>query len=602
MTGLELDPFEAERNVEVKNPANGTGKNGPPIEAGRWQPDESLYESRGWPAKSAHHGQVSSELFLPPPMKMAAIDIGSNSIHLIMVEITPEGDFHILGRHKDMVQLGRGGFSKHVLSCEAMDAGIAALKRILKMVRLRGITKVKAVATSAVREARNGGDFMRRVRSELGLIARVISSHEEGRLIYLGARHAMNFGKENHLVVDIGGGSMELIVGDAYQAKSILSAKLGGARLAEVFLESDPPAQGELLAMRRKIRAEVADMADTIRKFPLAGCVGTSGSVRNLLQIVRLAVGRPEDAGTTSGILTRADLKTATGLLAGTSRAQRLAIPGMDERRVHSLLPAAVVLRALLKALDIPHLRICDYALREGIVIDYIGTHRQKLLARATWPNPRERSVFRLARRCGFQNAHARQVARLSLRLFEELQPLHKLNEEAKELLYYAALLHDIGYMISQKGHHKHSYYLIKNGELRGFTERETDIIAIVARFHRKEKPKRSHALLRELSVEDRKIVTRLVALLRLANALDRTHFSVVQDLSCTVSTKLVRVLVSANADCELEIWTSKRHGSMFEKEFDRGLIVELAPDKTVGSREGDKAARKLPSLETLED
>jgi exopolyphosphatase/guanosine-5'-triphosphate,3'-diphosphate pyrophosphatase len=519
---------------------------------------------------------VSNRFLLPPPMKMAAIDIGTNSIHLIMVEVSPEGDFHVLGRDKDMIGLGRGGFSRHVLSCESMDAGIAALNRILKMVRLRGITKIKAVATSAVREARNGGDFMRRVRSELGLIAKVISSEEEGRLIYLGARHALDFGNEDQLVVDIGGGSMEVIVGNAYEHKMICSAKVGGARLSEVFLKKNPPSREELMAMRRKIQDELDPMLDRLKGVSPSHCYGTSGGIRSLATLAKLNIERDGGGPGVQNRLTRADLKEVIALLSGKSREERMAIPGMDARRVDSLLPVAITLRALMKPLQMREIEPCDFALREGMIIDYIGTHRQKLIARATWPNPRERSVVQLATRCGYRKSHAGQVARLAIRLFDELQAIHGLEEGYKELLYYAAMLHDIGYMISHSSHHKHSYYLIRNGELKGFSDEEIEIIANIARYHRKERPKKSHGVFEALRRKHRKPVYHLIAMMRIANALDRTHFSVVEDITCYIGNKTVRILIQAKADSELEIWTTKRHAAFFEREFGRALSVEL--------------------------
>lgn len=516
----------------------------------------------------------------PPPVKFAAIDVGTNSIHLVMAEISPEGDFEVLGSDKDMVQLGKGGFAEHVLTAEAMNAGIATLRRFAKMAELKRVGRIRAVATSAVREATNGGDFVKRVQEELDLDLHVISPKEEGRLIYLGVRHAVELGAADNLIVDIGGGSVELIVANGSEAKLIASVKLGGLRLAELFLHSDPPAEAEVKAMRAHIRTQLDPVLSQIATHGITRCVGCSGTTKSLAFLCRAY--REKGPQTESDLhVTEPELRALAAELAAQSRAQRLAIAGMDPRRVDAVLPGAFTLLAVLKATGVSCVEYCDAALREGVIVDYIGRHRRHLLARATWPDSRRRSVIHLAEKCGYVRSHAEQVARLALELFDQLADLHGLARPYRELLLYASLLHDIGYMISQKGHHEHSYYLIRNGELRGFDDQEIEVIANVARYHRKDRPKKSHYSYARLQRIHRRPVRKLAVLLRLANALDRTHYNVVERVTCSQTGDAVSVHVHTASDAELEMWTTKRHAEMFEREFALQLEVSaVRPDK----------------------
>lgn len=512
------------------------------------------------------------------PMKFGAIDVGTNSIHLVMAEISPQGDFQVLGADKDMVQLGKGGFTAHVLTDEAMDKGVDALKRFVKMAELKDVTKIKAVATSAVREAHNGGEFVDRVRGEIGLDLRVITSEEEAKLIYLGVRHAMDLGRGENLIIDIGGGSVEFIIGSAQQANFIHSAKLGGSRLAELYCRNDPPRAAEIKEMRRHIQKNLSPLYGFSRGLtsPMR-CIGTSGAIKALGVMCAYLRGESYDGEPGKLRFKHSEVKSLLALLSGMTRAERLRVPGMDARRVDACMPAATLLHLVMKTMNITELEYCDFALREGVIVDYIGSHRRKLQARATWPNPRLRSVVQLAERCNYRQAHAEQVSRLALRLFDQLQPLHQLDGAYKELLSYAALLHDVGYLISQRGHHKHSYYLIRNGELKGFANREIEIIANVARYHRKDRPKKYHYSYQHLEPGHRRPVRKLSAILRIANALDRTHYSVVEDLACEIEPGRVVIRLAASRDAELEVYTTRRHESLFEREFGAALEVQLS-------------------------
>lgn len=545
-----------------------------PLTHGDTSPTGAIGDSAA-PGLDARRQQVIRK---PPPAKFGAIDIGTNSIHLVMVEISPDGDFRILGRDKQMVQLGKGGFVEHVLTPRALSEGLAALARFSKMAALKGIDRVRAVATSAVREARNGGDFVEAVRQTLGMDIRVLSVDEEARLIYLAVRHAVDLGTQDNLIVDIGGGSIELIVGNAVRPELLLSAKLGSLRLAEVFLRSDPPSAGQIKAMRRHIEDQLAPLVKQIGERRFARCIGTSGTFQMLATVCAHRRGVSEIDPVMQLRLRRAALKELRSELGTMKREDRLRMPGVDERRSDTLYPATILLLTLMRMLRISEFEYCDMAMREGIIIDHIAGHRAHLLARAVWPDPRSRSVIQLAERCSYHKAHAEQVARLALMLFDQLRSLHELEDAHRELLRHACLLHDIGYHISHNAHHKHSYYLIRNGRLQGFTEQEIEILANVARYHRKGRPRKNHYTWKRLCRKDRPVVRKLAAILRIANALDRTHYNVVEGVTCRVLPDAVEIVVRTPRDVELELWTARHKAEMFEREFHRALRFAVTP------------------------
>lgn len=526
----------------------------------------------------------------PPVALFGAIDVGTNSIHLVMVEISPEGDFRILGREKEMVQLGKGGFARHVLTSRAMSDGVNTLKRFIKMARLKGIGRLRAVATSAVREARNGGDFVRRVQDELGLDLHVISAEEEARLIYLAVRHAVDCGDGDNLIADIGGGSLEIIIGNESRSELLFSVKLGASRLAELFLHSDPPAANELKALRQHVERQLAPVMERIGRRRIVRGIVTSGTIENVATICAYRRGTREIEPFTQLRIRRSELKGLIADLSGLSREERSRVPGLDARRVEAIVPAGVVLHMLMRKLDLDEVEYCEMALREGVIIDHIARHRVGLRARATWPDPRPRSVFHLAERCNYRAEHAEQVARLALSLFDQLAGLHRLDARYREMLRFACLLHDVGYLISHESHHKHSYYLIRNGGLQGFHEAEIELIANLARYHRKGRPKKSHYSFQNLAGVHRPVLRRLIPLIRLANALDRTHYSVVESLACRVLPDRVSLHVHARRDAELELWTASLHRRLFERQF--GVPLEIVPavpaseDKTYGRSE----------------
>jgi exopolyphosphatase / guanosine-5'-triphosphate,3'-diphosphate pyrophosphatase len=515
---------------------------------------------------------VSNEVFVS---KLAVIDIGSNSIHMVLTEIQPDGSYQIIDRYKDMCRLGDGAFANRSLSEQAMARGLEVIRTLVTLARNKGFERIEAVATSAVREARNGGAFIGVVAEQTGLHIRVISGLEEARLIFLGVQHGIALTDEPVLAIDIGGGSVELMVGTRQALLYAKSLKLGAIRVAEEYLPKAPPSE----AMRQRLEAEVTRQLkaalEPCKVTRFASVIATSGMAGNLAEIIHLQrTGRPLLQQNLAAV-SQKELHEFEHLLARSSTRARLAIPGLDPKRVDTLFPAVVVLRRLLELVHADGLTVCDKAIREGVIFDFIATHQEKIQAERDIPDVRRRSVLALARRCHAPEVHSLHVAGLALRLFDQTQRLHGLGEPERAWLEYAAMLHDVGYLINVRQHHKHTYYLIKHSDLTGLTADEIEIIANVGRYHRRALPANKHAPYEGLPPKHKRTVRILSALLRVADALDRTHFSVVETLNVRLGATIT-VELQVSGDAELEIWAAKGRADLLQQVFRRPVAYRV--------------------------
>ncbi|HEX2055528.1 MAG TPA: Ppx/GppA phosphatase family protein [Nitrospiraceae bacterium] len=507
--------------------------------------------------------------------KLAVLDIGTNSIHMVLAEVNPDYSYKILDRFKDITRLGDGVFTTRRLSEEAMARGLEVIKHLVMLARNKGYERIEAVATSAVREARNGGEFLDRIAQQAGLSVRVITGAEEARLIFLGVRNSIALPDPPTLVVDIGGGSVELIAGNRDQIFHAKSLKLGAIRLKDLYLPKAPPPKNMLKQLHAAVSSQLKSTLSSFRTKRIEQIVATSGMAGNLAEVIHLKrTGRPlpqlnlatmslKEVGQVEFLLARSNLKA------------RLAIPGLDPKRVDTLLPTAVVFRTLLELLRKDEIILCDKAIREGVIYDFIQRHREGIQAEHDIPDVRKRNVLALARRCHSSESHALHVAELALRLFDQTKPLHGYGQREREWLEFAAILHDIGYLINPRQHHKHAYYLIKHSDLSGLTAEEVDIVAHIARYHRRALPGKKHNDFAAMPAGSQRIVMVLGALLRLADALDRSQFSVVQNLDVIVG-KHVTIMLHVAGDAELEIWAARGRADLFEKVFHRSVQFQV--------------------------
>jgi exopolyphosphatase/guanosine-5'-triphosphate,3'-diphosphate pyrophosphatase len=514
--------------------------------------------------------------------KLAIIDLGSNSIHMVLAEVQPDNTFKILDRFKDMTRLGDGAFTTRLLSEEAMARGLDILRTLVILARNKGYDRIEAIATSAVREARNGGVFIDRVFRETGVPVQVISGSEEARLIFLGVKNNVTLPEKPSLVVDVGGGSVELIVGNREGMSDTKSLKLGAIRLKDLYLKKTPPPASLLEEMESAVTDQIKSALTSFKTRRFEGIIATSGMAANLAEVIYLRrTGRPIPQLNLS-TLTLKELQAVESLMARSSIKARLSIPGLDPKRVDTLLPAAVVLRCLMELTGHECLTICDKAIREGAIYNFIERHREGIKAEQEIPDIRRRNVIALARRCHAPEVHALHVAGLALRLFDQTKSLHRLGQKEREWLEYAAVLHDIGYLINERQHHKHAYYLIKNSDLAGFTADEIDIVANVARYHRRSVPLKKHEAFTELSDSHQRTVRTLASLLRIADALDRSHFSVVDTLDVKLG-DAVTIKLHVTGDAELETWAARSRADLFEQVFHRRVRL-IQPSREGGA------------------
>ncbi len=512
-------------------------------------------------------------------MRIAAIDVGSNSVHIIVCRIRPDLSFEVIDRERDMIRLGAGSLTRHALAPESISLAMQTLTKFKRLAESHGVDEIVTAATSAVREADNGGDFISAARRDVGLHVRVISGTEEARLIHLAAAYAVGTRQQRAAVIDIGGGSTEITLGTSARMEAGKSFKLGVIRLTERFARHDPMTRSDERRLVRHIRRETRAYLRAIRKRGFERLIGTSGTIQAL---GALAVGAKGNAGELRRLTVRAAaIRRVRERLAGMSVKQRLAVAGLDPRRADLAGVGAVLLDTLLDDLGAPEITLSDYALREGLVIDYISRNAAHIRTAERYPDVRRRSVMELAERCGYRAAHAQQVARLALSLFDATRKRHELGRREREWLEYAGLLHDIGIHISYENHHKHSYYMIKHGDLRGFDPEEVEVMALIARYHRQATPKKSHDGYGNLPRERRRAVKILGALVRLAEGLERSHSQVVAAVNAADSDAALTLRLDTRGDAELEVWAARRHAAPLAALFGTEIQFEAAQSST---------------------
>jgi exopolyphosphatase/guanosine-5'-triphosphate,3'-diphosphate pyrophosphatase len=503
-------------------------------------------------------------------MRLAAIDVGSNSVHMIVADVTRDGHLEVVDRVKEMVRLGRRSFTTGRLTAESMDLAVRALSNFKRLASVRRVTRLRAVATSAVREARNRSEFIRRIKLETGMTVEVISGLDEARLIYQAARHALGLDGGPHLLVDVGGGSVELVLVRDGRPLWMRSVRLGAARLTERFLTDDPPTREQMDRLLAHLERTIGPVMRKARRAGVVRAIGTSGTINTLVAMARSA--RGEDLGRLHGALASTnEISDLTRDLIQANAALRVELPGMDAKRADLMPAAAVLVDFILKKSGAPQLAACTWALREGVLLGLA----HKIDARSAG-DARRRSVNALATRFLARNEHGKQVARLGLKLFDATAPVLGLPKTARELLEYAALLHDVGHAIDHDRHNRHSYYLIKNAELFGFDTDEIEVIAQAARGHRKQAPKLDSPDLKLLGTAIRRHVRGLAAILRIADALDRSHFGVVKNIEVGYLPGRVIVRIDSNGEkADLELWTCERRTDLLSRLLERQVILQ---------------------------
>lgn len=544
-------------------------------------------------------------------MKFAAIDIGSNSIHLVIVRAEPGQHLDIIDREKEMVRLGSGTLRAHKLSKQTIERAIKTLRRFKQMAEANRVDLIIATATAAVRESHNADEFIETVRREVGLDVQVLPGVEEARLIAMAVSEVTDFHGRRALIIDIGGGSTEFIITSGDGPELLLSMRLGAVRLTEKFITTDPISQEERERLTANIRADLTRVVWEIKRLGFDFVIGSSGTILNLVSAIvqsESAAHMDDHAGFEpfSQTVTFSQLKRLNRRLSSMTVRERGRVPGLEKDRADIVIAGGLLLETILSELGAKEITSCDWSLREGSILNHLRKHASDYqaiqlaadstaatnsntetsatdlvkttdLAKANGPlDVRARSVMSVARRYDYDAPHSHHVARLATRIFDDTHDLHGMGDHERNLLEYAALLHDIGYHIAHNNHHRHGLYLIKNSEMPGFTGNEIAVMAAVVRYHRGSLPKKpTNARMRRehedfLSIErgHRPMVLRMAAILQMADGLDRSHRQLVRDVRCEITGTTATIYLECDNESELELWSAERKARWFREIF----------------------------------
>ncbi len=507
--------------------------------------------------------------------RLAAIDIGSNSVRLFVAEALRGGNYRILDEEREPTRLGRSVSAEGRLDDESMDRTVAALRTFKEIATGFQASALRTIATCAVREARNGPEFCRRVREEVGLEVEVISGEREARLAFASVQHAFDLAGRNVVMADIGGGSTEIVFATGQLIESIFSTPLGAVRLTEQFRLGEP---AEPAAFQRNLAGLDAEIGSILKKqtsrplFAPHFLVGCGGTFTTLAELV-MASKRESDVPVAGYHVSHAELRHLLDRLKKMPLRARRSMPGMTPDRADIIVAGLSIIDALMKRFRVNTLAVHTRGVRDGLVREMIE-ELQGPPAAGGQEGLRDAAIERLAATCSGEVEHGRQVARLAGRIFEQLAEAADLPAGDRLLLECAARLQDVGYVINYDQHHKHSYHLIRNSRLPGLRATDLELIANIARYHRGALPKRKHKNLARLSSDDQRRVQRLAGILRLAGGLDRSRTQQVRDVLVTQADSGVALQAVADQEPQADIWGAERRTELFEKAF--GLPVTI--------------------------
>jgi exopolyphosphatase/guanosine-5'-triphosphate,3'-diphosphate pyrophosphatase len=500
------------------------------------------------------------------PMRLAAIDIGTNSIRCVVAEIGGDGSYRVLDEEREMTRLGHDLFRRGRLAAEPMERSYTALAKMKAIVDGFQVSELRAVATSAVREAANGRAFCREVRRRCGLHIEVISPEEEAQLALQSALQHVDLTGRSAAVVDIGGGSVEVVLAAGAVVDQLYTLPLGSVRLTEAYGSAEQMGRRRWNRLRRAIDRVLDERLGDPPFFPDV-MIGSGGTFTNLADMVESEREEP-DRDRHQRALTRADVVHLMHRLRGIPLDMRRAVPGLNPQRADIIVAGAAVVARLARRLGTQQIVVNPGGLRGGLLLSMIAERTAGGGSDPVRPKDRLESVRVFARKCQSGMRHCEHVARLAGQVFDGMRGPFALPPEGREILMAAALLHDVGYLINHAKHHKHAYHLIQHAELQGWTAREVELIANVARYHRKAAPKKRHPNFARLDRPDRRLVRHLAAILRVADGLDRTHTQRINAVGVEVGRGRARLVLAADADPQVERWDADRKAGLFARVF----------------------------------
>lgn len=519
--------------------------------------------------------------------RIAAIDIGSNSVRQIVADVSADGTIQVVDEMKAAPRLASGLVDTGALQDEAITRAVEAIGRMATLARQLGAERVEAVATSAVRDAGNGDEFLQRVHRETGLFVRVLDGEEEARLSFRSALAHFELGAGRAVVVDIGGGSLELVLSVDGVIERLASLPLGAVRLTERFLRDDAARPKALRALRREVRAALRPHLP-VRDWRGAAMIGSGGTFTNLAGLYLTKQGIFTARSVHAARVPRGDVEHLLEMLHAMSPDERRAVEGLNPDRADIIVAGLAAVAEVMARLEAREVQVSRYGIREGLLLEAARVRPMV----ADPGEARRRSVREFAERCHYEAPHARTVQRLALRLFDSLGSRLGAAPAERAMLADAALLHDVGYHISYDRHHKHSYHLIVHAELLGVAPAEQVVIANVARYHRGAPPKKSHGNYGPLDRALRRRVRRLAAILRIADGLDRGHTGAVKTLRIRWLKRGIRITPvpsDARASLRLECWGANRKSALLARVAKTPVEI-VTPDGTIlSSNDTDK-------------
>ncbi len=504
-------------------------------------------------------------------VRIAAVDIGSNSIRQIIADVSPSGSIRVVDEMKAAPRLGAGVHLTGRLSDEASNAAIEVLSRMSDLATQLGAKRKRVVATSAVREASNGAEWLARVKELTGLNVTMLDGEEEARLSFRSAQAHFDLRTGRAVIVDIGGGSVELALSADGLIERLTSFPFGAIRLTERYF-SKGITPSAVRKLRRFVRKRLRDDVSA-RDWRGAQVIGSGGTFTNLGGMMLARQGMLTARTVHGTVVTRAELEHLVDYLAALQPAERLLVPGLSSARSDIIVAGLAVVAEVMARIDARELTVSSYGIREGILLDLARVKPEA----ADHGDARDRSVLKLAERTHFEEPHARQVQKLALRLFDSIGTRLGCDQSERQTLADAALLHDIGYHISYDKHHKHSYHLIAHAELLGMTPSEQIVIANVARYHRRAEPRKSHGNFGPLSPPAKDRVLRLAAILRVADGFDRGHTGAVEDIRVrwlSRALRLIAVPARGAASIRLELWGASRKSGLLASVADTAVEI----------------------------
>ena len=502
------------------------------------------------------------------------VDIGTNAVRLLVVRINPNFSYTIISQEKEVIRLGEEEFKDSILRPEAMERAIFVCGKFADLAKTYGATEIIAVGTSAIREALNQSEFLQKLFKETGLNVHVISGQDEARLIWLGVSSGIDIGEEKAIFIDLGGGSTEIAIGNQHECFYVNSLKLGAIRLTTQFVGegwTGPITSNDYKEMKNYASSKVHAAKTRVLEYGVRRAWGSSGTIINLAEIANKLFKKNGNGGVLT--ISRKNLKKLAPILCSLSLEERKKLPAINPDRADIIIAGAAIIEAIMEEFGLEEICISHRELRDGLLVEYLSNFEG---FRELQKEPmRNRSVLHLGRSCNFDEKHSETVASLALQLFDSAKQigLHNLGMTERELLKHAATLHDVGDFLSFNDHQLHSHYIISNAELLGFDPTETQIMANIARFHRKKLPSKKALKITGLDEKTNDAIAILSTFLRFAEKLDRSHCGLVKKAEFVKGNK-DQVLLSfySDSDCSLEEWSIIQNRQAFYEAFEKEL------------------------------